>query len=214
VLIEVFSDVVCPWCALGARRLSAALDELDRTGVLSADRVTVRWRAFQLDPDAPPGPGDLRSALERKYGPGSFDAMTSRLTALGAEEGIDFRFDRALRTNTFDAHRLLAWAAGEPAGQGPLVAALFRAYFTEGADVSDHGVLAGLAELAELDRDGAAAVLDGGAHAEEVLADRARARAADITGVPAFVLDERALIPGAQDTATMVRFLSRQASRT
>ncbi|MBU6215478.1 MAG: DsbA family oxidoreductase [Acidobacteria bacterium] len=214
MLIEVFSDVVCPWCALGARRLSAALDELDRTGVLPADRVTVRWRAFQLDPDAPPGPGDLRGALERKYGPGSFDAMTTRLTALGADEGIDFRFDRALRTNTFDAHRLLAWAAGEPTGQGPLVTALFRAYFTDGADVSDHATLTTLAGDVGLDADGAAAVLAGGDHADEVLADRARARAADITGVPAFVLDERALIPGAQDSATLVRFLGRQANRT
>ena len=213
MLIEVFSDVVCPWCAVGARRLGAALDELDRTGALPADRVTVRWRAFQLDPDAPPGPGDLRSALERKYGPGSFEAMTSRLTAIGAEEGIDFRFDLAVRTNTFDAHRLLAWAAGEPAGQDPLVAALFRAYFTDGVDVSDLGVLRGLAEAAGLDGGGAAAVLSGDAHAEEVLADRTRARASDITGVPAFVLDGRALIPGAQDTATMVRFLARQANR-
>ena len=210
--IDIWSDMVCPWCYLGHRRFELALEELADDGV---DTVDVRWHAFELDPDAPAEPGDLRAVIERKYGPGAFDGMTGRLTALGAADGLEYRFDLAQRVNTFDAHRLTALAATHGADrQDRMLRRLFRAYFTEGADVSDHGVLAGLAELAELDRDGAAAVLDGDAHAEEVLADGARARAADITGVPAFVLDERALIPGAQDTATMVRFLSRQASRT
>jgi predicted DsbA family dithiol-disulfide isomerase len=213
VHIDVFSDVVCPWCALGARRLRSALAELDRTGVLPADRVTVRWRAFQLDPDAPPGPQDLRTSLERKYGPGSFDAMTSRLTALGVDEGIDYRFDLAVRVNTFDAHRLICWSAGEPAGQDPLVESLFLAYFTEGADVSDHDTLVRIAGRAGLDEGAARTVLDGQRFADEVAADRQRARESDITGVPAFVIDGRALIPGAQDVETLVRILARQAAR-
>jgi predicted DsbA family dithiol-disulfide isomerase len=214
VRIDVFSDVVCPWCALGARRLRAALVELDGSGVLPIDEVQVRWRAFQLDPGAPAEPGDLRAALEAKYGPGAFDTMTGRLTALGEPAGIDFRFDRAVRTNTFDAHRLIAWAAGQPAGQDALVEALFVAYFTDGADVADHDTLVRLAEQSGLDGPGARGVLGGRTFADEVLADREEAREADITGVPAFVIDRRALIPGAQEVDTMVRVLARQAGRS
>ncbi len=212
--IEVFSDVVCPWCALGAGRLRAALEELDRSGVLPAADLRVRWRAFQLDPAAPPGPHDLREAMERKYGPGAFDAMTGRLTALGAAEGIDFRFDLAQRVNTFDAHRLLAWSARTVVGQDVLVDRLFRAYFTEGADVSDHDTLVHLAAEVGLDAAGARAVLVSDGHAGEVLADREAARDAGITGVPAFVVDGRAVIPGAQEVDAMTRFLARQAARS
>jgi predicted DsbA family dithiol-disulfide isomerase len=207
VRIDIWSDVICPWCYLGSHRLSAALDQL------GADDVEVRWHAFELDPRAPAEPGDLRTALDRKYGPGSFDTMTPRLVALGAPEGIDYRFDRALRVNTFDAHRLLAWAAGQPGGQGPLAERLFRAYFTDGADVSDHATLCRLVTESHGDAETAAVVLAGDAFADEVRADEAVARERSITGVPAFVVDDRVLIPGAQDVDTMVNILRRSASR-
>jgi len=103
--IDIWSDVVCPWCYLGSRRFAAALDQVGRDG------VEIHWRAFQLDPAAPREPGDLRAALDRKYGPGSFDSMTPRLVALGEHEGIDYRCDLALRVNTADAHRLISWSA-------------------------------------------------------------------------------------------------------
>lgn len=209
--IDVWSDMVCPWCYLGSRRLSTAID---RFRELHPDTdVTVRWRAFELDPGAPPEPQDLRSALERKYGPGSFDSMTGRLVALGAPEGIDYRFDLAQRVNTFDAHRLVEWAASVSAeAQDRLVGAVFDAYFTKGADISDHSVLVGLAEAEGLDAEAATEVLASGAFADEVRADEAGARERDISGVPATVVDSRLLVPGAQEVDTFLRVLEKAAA--
>lgn len=211
--IDIWSDVICPWCYLGSRRLGAALDRLDAEGTLPRDEVEVHWRAFELDPGAPAEPQELRPVLERKYGPGAFDAMTARLTALGAADGIDYRFDLAQRVNTFDAHRLLSWAATQDAGQDRLVADLFRAYFTDGADVSDRATLTGLAGGAGLDADHAGEVLAGGGHAEEVRADEATARELDVTGVPAFVIDGAVMIPGAQEVDTIVKVVTRALAR-
>jgi len=210
VRIDVWSDVICPWCYLGKRRLETALGQLDW-----GDEVELRWRAYQLDPHAGPEPGDLRVALERKYGPGAFEGMTTRLTALGEAEGLDYRFDRALRVNTADAHRLLAWAwaEGGAAAQGPLAERLFRAYFTEGADVSDHGTLAGLAAEGGLDFDDASEVLAGRAFADEVASDLMEAVDRQITGVPAFVVEDLFLVPGAQDVDTFVSVLTRARER-
>lgn len=208
VRIQIWSDVICPWCYLGSRRLRAALDQL------GLDDVELRWRAFQLDPTAPREPSDLRVALDRKYGPGAFDSMTPRLAALGAEVGIDYRFDKALRVNTSDAHRLLAWAAaqGPSVIDGPqdlLVKALFHAYFTEGVDLCDRTALIAAADGVGLDVDAAGEVLASDAHAGEVDADQAEAVERGITGVPAFVVDDQWVIPGAQETDHMVRLLSR-----
>lgn len=208
--IDIWSDVICPWCFLGRRRLQGALARLPW-----ADEVEVRWRAYQLDPRAGSEPSDLRRSIERKYGPGGFDAMVQRLVPLGAAEGIDYRFDDALRVNTLDAHRLLAWALATagPEGQDRLQEALFRAYFEQGANVADHGVLARLAESAGLDRGEAAEVLATGAHADDVAADLAGAREREVTGVPAFVVEDRFLIPGAQEVDTMVAVLERARER-
>ena len=111
--IDIWSDVICPWCYLGKRRFERALASL-----AWRDEVEVRWHAFQLDPGATAEPGNLRAAIERKYGPGAFEGMVRRLTDLGEAEGIRYRFDLAKRVSTFDAHRLLAWAwhaGGAPA---------------------------------------------------------------------------------------------------
>lgn len=204
--IDIWSDVICPWCYLGSRRLDAALDQVGR------EDVEVRWRAFQLDPSAPAEPGDLRTALERKYGPGSFDSMTRRLEALGAAEGIEYRFDRALRVNTADAHRLIAWA-GSQGAQGALVERLFADYFTRGADLSDRAVLVAAATATGLDAATAADVLASGAFAEEIGADQVEAVDRGISGVPAFVVDDEWVIPGAQDTERMVQLLERVLGR-
>ena len=213
VRIDIWSDVICPWCYLGSRRLDAALDRMDADGTLARGDVDLHWRAFELDPRASAAPTDLRAALERKYGPGSFDAMTARLTALGAPEGIDYRFDLARRVNTFDAHRLIAWAAGQESGQGPLVERLFRAYFTEGADISDAITLTRLAGEAGLDPVAAGEVLADGTGADEVRADETEARETGLTGVPAFVVDGRPAIPGAQEVDHIVRVLTRMLDR-
>jgi predicted DsbA family dithiol-disulfide isomerase len=206
--IDVWSDVVCPWCYLGEHRLRRAL------AVVGHDGFEVHMRAFQLDPRAPRTAEDLRAVLERKYGPGAYDAMTSRLTALGADEGLEYRFDRVQRVNTFDAHRVLAWAATVgPEEQGRLAHALFRAYFTDGVNLADHEVLTGVVDATGLDTESVVAVLAGAGFTDEVIADRAAAVELGITGVPAFVLNGEWMIPGAQDVDTFVRVLERARER-
>jgi predicted DsbA family dithiol-disulfide isomerase len=219
VRIDVFSDVVCPWCFLGKRRLEAALADLEHDpdgggGQWAAD-VEVRWRAFQLDPGAGPEPGDLQRSIDAKYGPGAFGSMTRRLGALGAPVGINFRFDIAVRVNTLDAHRLLAWALAThgSASQNELAEAVFSAYFEHGADVSNHATLASLAGSVGLDAEAAATMLASGGMANEVADDLASARDADIHAVPTMVVAERLMIPGAQEPETLRALLVRAHQR-
>jgi predicted DsbA family dithiol-disulfide isomerase len=209
--IDIWSDVVCPWCFLGKRRFERALGELGD----SADGIEVRWRAFQLDPTATTTPGDLRRSIEKKYGPGAFDGMVARLGALGEPEGIDYRFDTARRVNTLDAHRLVAWAWDQGGAdlQGTLVERLFTAYFQEGADVADHETLSGLAVDAGLDGEAARRVLAGGAYQVEVRDDLVGATERQLTGVPAFVIADRLLIPGAQEVDTFRQIIARALER-
>ncbi|MFM7069103.1 MAG: DsbA family protein, partial [Actinomycetes bacterium] len=177
------------------------------------DEFDIRWHAFELDPHAPPEPSDLRAVIESKYGPGSFDGMTERLCELGAVDGIAYRFDLAQRVNTFDAHRLTAWAATfGPDTQDRMLRRLFRAYFTEGAVLSDHDILTKLAADADLDPEQAGAALESGAYSDEVRADTAMAQDLGVGGVPAFVLNRQFLVSGAQDTETFVRLLSKAAA--
>lgn len=208
--IDIWSDVVCPWCYLGKRRFEKAIAELGWQ-----DEVEVHWRAYLLDPTATAEPKDLRSAIERKYGPGAFDGMTRRLTALGEAEGIDYRFDQAVRVGTLDAHRVLAWAGatGGPRAQDALKERLLRAYFTEGANVADAATLASAAGDAGLDAAAAAEVIASGAYREEVAADLEAALERQLTGVPGFVIEDRLLIPGAQEVETFVAVLQRAKER-
>ena len=213
--IDIWSDVVCPWCYLGALRLRAALDRVGRDG------IEVHWRAFQLDPSAPAEPRDLRRVLEGKYGEGTFDSMTGRLVELGRGEGIEYRFDRALSINTADAHRLAAWA-GDPDGpqgggaelQDRTVERLFRGYFTDGEDLSDHATLVSVAREVGLDAEAAQELLAGDRYREQVRDDQLVAQDRGITGVPAFVIDDQWLIPGAQDVDRLVALLERVRERS
>jgi predicted DsbA family dithiol-disulfide isomerase len=203
VRIDIWSDVVCPWCYLGKRRFDAAV-----AGLPFADRLQVSWRAFQLDPSAPREPQSYRAVLARKYGAGAVASMTERLERLGADAGIEYRWDHMQRVNTFDAHRVVAWAAG--ARQGDLYERLFRAYFTDGDNVGDAETLARCAADVGLDADEAARVAaDAEAFADVVRADQAEARGLEITGVPAFVIARRAHIPGAQEVDTIRAVLTR-----
>jgi predicted DsbA family dithiol-disulfide isomerase len=207
--VDIWSDVVCPWCYLGVHRFEQALAELGWSP--SEDpNVVVRLHAFELDPRAPVEPQPLRPVLERKYGPGAFDAMTERLTRLGDAAGIDYRFDRTQRVNTRSAHRLLAWASSQdPTTTFPLARSLFEAYFTHARNVADVETLVELARRAGLDPEDARATVTGDAFLEEVLADEARAHEIGVSGVPAFVLHDELVIPGAQDVDTFVRILSK-----
>jgi predicted DsbA family dithiol-disulfide isomerase len=208
--IDIWSDVICPWCYLGKRRLERAMAQLEW-----ADEIEIHWRAYLLDPTATAEPQDLASAINRKYGPGAFDGMKKRLGALGAAEGITYRFDTALRVSTLDAHRLLAWAwdSAGAAGQGALKERLLRAYFEDGANVAEAATLARLAGEAGLDAAAAADVVASGAFRDVVLADLEGALDREITGVPGFVVEDRLLIPGAQEPDTFVNVLERARAR-
>jgi predicted DsbA family dithiol-disulfide isomerase len=206
VQLDIYSDVVCPWCYLGHRRLAVAIGRIAGEG----GSIELRWRSFQLDPGASELPKDLRAAIERKYGPGAFASMGERLVELGAAEGIEYRFDRALRVGTFDAHRLLQWSqATVPQRTDALADRLFRAYFTEGANIADLDVLAGLSADVGLDAGVAGDLLGTDGFADVVRADLADAVESGVTGVPAVVYNGAVLIPGAQDVDTMEAVLRR-----
>jgi predicted DsbA family dithiol-disulfide isomerase len=200
--IEVWSDVVCPWCFIGKRRLDEALARFEHR----AD-VEVVYRSFELDPSTPVGEHELAvEHLGRKYGAGSpspravGEQMTERVAEVGRSMGIEFDYSKAVRANTFDAHRLLhlALAAGGPELQRVLADRLFDAYFTQGAIVDDHATLQRIAESAGLDTADVAAVLASDKFADDVRADVAQARAYGASGVPFFVLDKTFGISGAQ----------------
>jgi predicted DsbA family dithiol-disulfide isomerase len=213
--IDVFSDVVCPWCYLAKRRLDVALAELANEGHDWASRVEVHWRAFRLDPSATAEPADLRAALERKYGPGAFDGMIRRFDHLGPAVGISYRFDVAMRVGSGDAHRLLAWAAAEvglPA-QHRLADEVFAAYFERGANIADPTVLVACADAVGLDGDAAAIVLDSALYADVVVADLAEAAERDIHAVPTMIIAGRLAVPGAQEIETLRTLLVRAHER-
>jgi len=184
--VEIWSDVVCPWCYVGKRRFESALGRFEHR-----DQVEVVWRAFELDPSAPPErEGAYAERLATKYRVDATEAraMIDRMVSTGAADGLELRFDRARPGNTFDAHRLLHLALDRGV-QGALKERLLAATFTEGAPIGDADTLAGVAGLAGLDPDEARAVLDGDAYAAEVRADERRAATLGISAVPFFVVD-------------------------
>ena len=206
MLVEIWSDVVCPWCAIGEARFARALASLDRR-----DAVEVRWRSFELDPTAPAvRDGDHVDHLARKYGRtrDEAQAMIGSVTAAGAAEGLDFRFDRARAGNTFDAHRLLHLAA-DHGRQPALLDRLFRGYFTEGEPIGDHDALRRLASAVGLDDTEVADVLAGDRYAAAVRADEQQAARYGIRGVPFFVLDGRFGVSGAQPPEVLRESLER-----
>jgi len=194
-IVEIWSDVVCPWCYLGKRRFEQALAQFEHR-----DDVEVVWRSFELDPNA--GPSSSQPPAERlaaKYGMSVDDAKAShdRLTALAAESGLEYHLDTTKGGNTFDAHRLIQ--LGKARGiQDAVKERLMRAYFTEGEHVDDRETLVRLATEAGLDADEARAVLSSDEYADAVREDEELARRIGINGVPFFVLDRRYGISGAQ----------------
>ncbi len=204
--VEIWSDVVCPWCYVGKRRFEAALARFEHR-----DRVEVVWRAFELDPSAPPErQGAYAERLATKYRVDATEAraMIDRMVSAGAADGLELRFDRARPGNTFDAHRLLHLAA-ERGVQDDLKERFLLATFTEGEPISDHGTLARLAAQVGLDADEVVAVLAGDAYVAEVRADERLAAQLDVTGVPFFVVDGRYALPGAQPPDLLLRVLER-----
>lgn len=208
VTVDVWSDVVCPWCYIGKRRFERALAELD--GELD---VEVRYRPYQLDPTAAPGTSQpVFDAYVKKFGgPDQARAIIDRVTATAAGDGLGFRMDRARRANTLSAHRLLWWAEqpGTPVDQADVKERLLRAYFVDGLDVGDHDTLADLLVELGAERDEIVGFLAGDAGVAEVAALIRQAGDLGITAVPTYVVNGRWAIPGAQEPETFENVLRR-----
>lgn len=193
--IDVWSDVVCPWCMIGKANLARALERFEH-----ADQVDVVWHSFELDPEAPrASTGTVVDMLAKKYGrsPAEAQGMIDAVTQRAAEVGLNFRMDRARPGNTFDAHRLLHLAKARGL-QSALADRLFRAHFEEGEAIGEVATLQRLAEDVGLDSEEVRELLAGLAWSALVRADQQQARAYGITGVPFFVLDRRLGVGGAQ----------------
>jgi predicted DsbA family dithiol-disulfide isomerase len=204
--VEIWSDVACPWCYVGTERFERAVAE-------SGVAVEVVYRSFELDPSVPTG-GEappLVDYLATKFGDRSrVQAAHARLADAGSELGIDFQWAQMRRANTFDAHRLLAWAL-ETAGadtQRALKKALLRAYFTEGKVMTDHEVLAELAAEAGLERSEALEVLASDRYAADVRAAREEAHRKGIAAVPTFIVEGEWMLQGALETDRWVKALT------
>jgi len=198
--IDLVSDVACPWCAIGYRRLEQALEELG-----SEIDVELVWQPFELNPDMPAEGEPILDHLCRKYGKdaASIEHMQGEMMALAEPLGLNFRGARERRAhNTFDAHRVLAWAA-EHGRETALQLALFDAYFGEAKHPSDPSVLREKAVEVGLDGDAAEAVARSRQYADEVRAAEQRFMEAGVSAVPGFVLDGRYLVSGAQPSSTL-----------
>ena len=209
--IDIVSDVVCPWCYIGKRRLEAALARRPSDAV----PVQVRWLAFQLNPDIPTDGVDRRSYLEQKFGgPERAKQIYARVKAAGDEVGIPFDFERIVRQpNTVTAHRLIAWAQDvDLTASDALIERLFRAYFIEGIDIGDIDTLARLAGEAGFDETAARAWLASDAGRKEIEAEEQRARALGVTGVPFFVFNQRLAVSGAQPPEVLLGAMEQAAT--
>ncbi len=206
MLVEIWSDVVCPWCFIGKRRFEAGLAEFRRSN--PDVEVEVAYRAYQLDPGAPVGFGEpVRSGYEKKFGGAEkAAAILDHVTAEAAGEGLEFRMDDAQRANTLLAHRLLV--LGERQGVQPaLKERLMAAYFSEGRAVGDLDTLVELAAEVGIDAETARAWLAGDAGNTEVLSHFEFAMQAGISAVPTFVFDRQAAISGAQPAEVFTQAL-------
>jgi predicted DsbA family dithiol-disulfide isomerase len=212
--LDIYSDTICPWCYIGKRRLERALHARPQPG------LTLRWRAFQLNPGLPAEGMDRSQYLAAKFGgPDRAQRLYDSVVRVGRQEGIDFHFELIERTpNTLRSHRLM-YAAGETGLQEPLLERLFRAYFLEGQDIGDQATLESLALEAGLDRptiDRAFALGEGeagGAH--PIVAEDMQSRRIGINGVPFFVFNGRFGLSGAQEPEALLNMfdLAREDDR-
>lgn len=213
--IDIWSDVVCPWCYIGKRRFEVALE---RVRAAAPDlHIDIRYRAYQLDPTAPSlSSTPVREAYARKFGgPERADAILRHLTETAAADGLDFRFDIAQRSNTVLSHRVLWWVAEQQGldAQARVKERLLKAYFTDGENVGDPQRLATIvADELGVSVETVVAFLESGLGSSEVADELQRAVEHDITGVPTYVINGAWAIPGAQDPDTFERVLLRAAA--
>ncbi len=208
ITIDVVSDVVCPWCFLGRKRLENAL------AMLPEVEAEIRWRPFQLDPTLPPQGKDRGAYMREKFGNGSkIDDVHKQLTELGDENGIVFDFEAITRApNTLDAHRVIHWAAqAAPDTQNKLVGTLFSLYFEQGQDIGDHEVLVDAAASVGMDAAVVARLLESDADKATIREEIDTANRIGVRGVPCFIIDQKYAVMGAQ-TADVLADAIRQTA--
>ncbi|MEU7978893.1 DsbA family oxidoreductase [Micromonospora sp. NPDC049081] len=204
--IEIYADVVCPWCYIGKRRFEQALASYD-------GEVTVRYRPFQLDPTPVTAPQPLLDALAAKFGGRQrAEQMAGQVTQVAAGVGLTLNFDRAVSANTFDAHRLVRFADGHGRA-GDVVEALYRAHFTDGVDVGSPEALVALAASVGLDETETREHLASNVGRREVAADLAAAHQLGVSSVPTFVLAGKYAVTGAQEPETLLAALTEVTQR-
>lgn len=206
--IDIWSDIACPWCHVGKRRLEAALAQFPH-----ANDVEITWHAFELDPSAPrsidTSTVSYADRLAKKYRSSVTEAqgMIDRMTEVARADGLDFHFEKIRPGNTFDAHRVVH-LAGERGKQDAVKERFLRAYLGEGEAIGDPETLVRLAAEAGLDAEEVRATLAGDAYAKDVRADEAEAADVGIRGVPFFILGGRYAISGAQPAELLLRALN------
>ncbi|MEO9338926.1 DsbA family oxidoreductase [Mesorhizobium sp. SB112] len=209
VTVDVVSDVVCPWCFIGQKRLDKAIE------LLPDIDVHVRWRPFQLDPTIPAGGIDRKQYMLSKFGSEErLKEIHARVEQLGADEGIEFDFDAiTVSPNTIDAHRVIRWSAAQgEAAQNTVARRLFQLYFEEGKNVGDHEVLIDAVRGAGLDAAPIEVLLATDADRTEISTEAATASQMGITGVPCFLLESKYAVMGAQDVATLADAIQQVAT--
>ncbi|POO52356.1 disulfide bond formation protein DsbA [Agrobacterium rosae] len=205
IVIDVVSDMVCPWCYLRKARLDLALAEIQ-----DEVSVDVNWRPYRLNPDYPPEGVDQKAELEKKLGgKEKVEQAHEMLTQLGKEVGINFDFDAIkIGPNTLDAHRLSLWAHAEGREfQDKVTTALFKANFEEGRNIGDHNVLADIAEQAGMNREVVTRLLASDADKDTIVAEIDAAQQMGVAGVPFFILDQKYAVSGAQSKEVLINAL-------
>lgn len=205
ISVDVVSDVICPWCFLGKRRLDRAI------GLLDDIKVDVNWRPFFLDPTIPKEGMSRRAYMENKFGAERLKTIHDPLIAAGKEDGVPYAFDRITRTpNTMDAHRIIRWShdAGK---QHEVVERLFMAYFSLGLDIGDRAVLLKIAADVGMDRANVSEKLESGADVDAVNAEVERAYRMGVTGVPCFIFAQKQGLMGAQPAEVLADAIGKLA---
>ncbi len=204
ITVDIVSDVVCPWCIIGYKKLEQAMQRFEGKA-----EFALAWHAFELNPNMPPEGQDINEHMAQKYGatPEQSKANRERLRNAGSDLDFEFSYHENMRmVNTFDAHRVLHWA-GETGKQTALKLALFKAHFTDGKDVSDHEVLIAVAVSVGLDEKRVRDLLDTDMFAADVRAVEAEWQDRFISGVPAFIFNKKFMVPGAQDSDVFAQII-------
>ncbi|MEQ1519930.1 MAG: DsbA family oxidoreductase [Aestuariivirga sp.] len=206
ISVDVVSDVICPWCFLGKRRLDKAI------ALLSDITVEVNWRPFFLDPTIPVEGMSRRTYLEDKFGVERLKTLHDPILAAGKEDGVPYAFDKITRTpNTMDAHRLIRWSHVDGM-QHDVAERLFMAYFNGGLDIGDRAVLAKIAGDAGMVKASVSAKLENGMDIDAVTAEVERAYRMGVTGVPCFILAQKQGLMGAQPAEVLADAIGKLAA--